>query len=312
MKWATVLLFSLLVTVAMNSLDMIYHLATDTAVHLGYVTVKFVVIFLVVLLIALLAGIGLEEGIVTMVGGPSIFYIYYTYATPTLDRSKWVLDENFGYVFVHAAALFLVYWLTTRFVMDIRSQTDPVKKYSALAVILAAFGLLFVLVSHATLKSIGMHMELGQNGIFYLGIGLLAGAAASGALAFKHQHSFIPQDVPSRIARSATIAILTALCVAAVEIGIHMLLKTPQLVNALRVFIDASYIYWLVLLIAAPVAVILALSGFAARSIVGASVLAGAATAALLELTPWIALHVVLTLVLVKALTLLIPAEEFL
>ncbi|HSU72423.1 MAG TPA: hypothetical protein VLJ21_01075 [Candidatus Binatia bacterium] len=105
------LAFAIVVTLAMNALDMLYHVATNTAVHLHYVAVKATVIFATVLLIAVIVGRGRTPGIVTSILGPVAFYIYYTVATPTLDRSLFTLDEAVWYVVVHAIALGIAYWL---------------------------------------------------------------------------------------------------------------------------------------------------------------------------------------------------------
>ncbi len=106
--------FSVIVTLAMNSLDMLYHLATETAVHLGYVAVKATIIFMTVFLIAHLIGRGKAPGIVTAILGPLMFFVYYRFATPTLDRNFFVLDENVLYIAIHAAALGITYWLAHR------------------------------------------------------------------------------------------------------------------------------------------------------------------------------------------------------
>ncbi len=114
------LIFAFIVTLAMNALDMLFHVATETAVHLNYVAVKFTIVFLSTFLIASVIGIGRTPGIVTSFLGPVAFYIYYRVATPTLDRSLFKIDDALGYVFVHAVALMLAYWLATK-VMEKKS-----------------------------------------------------------------------------------------------------------------------------------------------------------------------------------------------
>jgi len=106
-------LFAVLVTLAMNALDMTYHVLTDTAVHLGYVAVKFTVIFLTVFLIDWLVGRSWKDQVFGSIAGPAIFFVYYLVATPTLDRSQFVIDEAIWYVAVHAVALGLSYWLAS-------------------------------------------------------------------------------------------------------------------------------------------------------------------------------------------------------
>ena len=92
-------------------LDALYHLATETAVHINYVAVKFTVIFSTVFLVAYWVGKSKTDGIFTSVAGPSIFYIYYIFANPTLNRAVFKIDENFGYIFVHIAALLAAYFV---------------------------------------------------------------------------------------------------------------------------------------------------------------------------------------------------------
>ncbi|MBI4016177.1 MAG: hypothetical protein HY363_00615 [Candidatus Aenigmarchaeota archaeon] len=150
LTWQYTLFFSLLVTIGMNSLDMMYHLATDTAVHLNYVAVKFTIIFLVVFLIAHLVGIGLEEGIVSSIGGPVIFYIYYTFATPTLDRSVFTLDEAVWYIVVHALALFIVYWLALNHVLKVKQA--PANKF------VVAASQSFLVAICVVASEMGLHM----------------------------------------------------------------------------------------------------------------------------------------------------------
>lgn len=92
-------------------LDALYHLATETAVHINYVAVKFTVIFSTVFLVAYWVGKSKTDGIFTSVAGPVIFYVYYIFANPTLNRAVFKIDENFGYIFVHIAALLAAYFV---------------------------------------------------------------------------------------------------------------------------------------------------------------------------------------------------------
>ncbi len=118
--------FAVLVTLAMNALDMVYHIFTDTAVHLGYVAVKFTVIFLVVFLVDWLVGRSWKDVAFGSIAGPFIFFLYYRVATPTLNRSVFVLDEAVWYVLIHTIALFVAYWLACWGVhrRDVRGATS--------------------------------------------------------------------------------------------------------------------------------------------------------------------------------------------
>lgn len=115
-KFCSNLLFSISVTAVMNALDMTYHLATGWAVHLNYVAIKLTVIFLSVWMIAQFIGKGTEEGIVTSIFGPFIFYIYYVFAGATLNREVFKIDEQFWFFFLHAALMLIAYFSAWSFV----------------------------------------------------------------------------------------------------------------------------------------------------------------------------------------------------
>jgi len=128
-------LFSILITLVMNGLDMVYHLATNWTVHLNYVTIKLIVIFLSVFLITQFIGKGKEEGIVTSIFGPLMFYLYYVSAVSTLNREIFKLDEQFWFIFLHIFFMLVAYFSTVNF---IKSRKDWLKKISLL--VLSVFG----------------------------------------------------------------------------------------------------------------------------------------------------------------------------
>ena len=103
--------FSFFVALSMVMLDALYHLATETAVHINYAAVKFTVIYLVVFLVCYWVGKSKTEGIFTSISGPVIFYVYYIFANPTLNREIFRIDDNFFYIFVHIAALLIAYFV---------------------------------------------------------------------------------------------------------------------------------------------------------------------------------------------------------
>ncbi|MBS3105676.1 hypothetical protein J4234_05440 [Candidatus Woesearchaeota archaeon] len=108
-------LFSIVVTIVMNALDMVYHLATGWAVHLNYVAIKLSVIFLSVWMITQFIGIGKEEGVVASIFGPFMFYIYYVFAGATLNREIFRIDEQFWFFFLHAALMLIAYFAAWSF-----------------------------------------------------------------------------------------------------------------------------------------------------------------------------------------------------
>lgn len=94
----------------MNALDMAYHLATNWAVHLNYVTIKLTVVFFSVWMISEFIGIGKKEGIVASILGPLVFYFYYLFANPTLNREIFRIDEQFWFFFLHAGFMLIAYF----------------------------------------------------------------------------------------------------------------------------------------------------------------------------------------------------------
>ena len=128
-------IFSFFVSLVMVVLDAIYHLATETAVHINYVAVKYTVIFLIVFLVAYWVGRSITDGIFTSIAGPIIFYIYYIFANPTLNRDVFKIDENFGYIFVHISALLIAYFVVYK--IWVLKKGSAIVKNAAYAFIIA-------------------------------------------------------------------------------------------------------------------------------------------------------------------------------
>ncbi len=173
MNWSKLgqsFIFSFLVTAVTNTLDMTYHIAVGTAVHLHYVAIKFTVLFLTIFLVDLWIGRETKDAVFSSIAGPLVFYFYYLRATPTLDRSVFVLDEAFGYFFVHAAAMYLAYLLITKIYDGCDTQFNA-KKW-----ILLIAGIVFTLVPYSALKSTGLHLELGPANLVLVGIMLFFGS----------------------------------------------------------------------------------------------------------------------------------------
>src|SRR3989344_1847620 len=133
-KLSSNLLFSALLTIVMNGLDIVYHLATDWAVHLNYVAIKLTVIFAATLPIVHFIGKGKQQGIATSIIGPFMFYLYYVAANPTLNREVFKIDEQFWFFFLHAAFMAIAY--TAAFWLHQKSGAYKHVSY----IILAAIG----------------------------------------------------------------------------------------------------------------------------------------------------------------------------
>lgn len=102
--------FCVIVTLVLNAIDMSFHYAAGTAVHLNYVAVKLTIIFLSVYGISQFIGISTRDGIVASIFGPFMFWLYYFFAYPTLDREVFWLDEQFYFMFIHIAMMFVAYF----------------------------------------------------------------------------------------------------------------------------------------------------------------------------------------------------------
>ena len=122
-KFYSIFLFSIAVTGVMNALDMTYHLATGWAVHLNYVAIKLTVIFLTTWMMAQFIGIGKEEGAVSSIFGPFIFYVYYVFAGATLNREIFKIDEQFWFFFLHAALMLIAYFAAYNFIKSKKHWT---------------------------------------------------------------------------------------------------------------------------------------------------------------------------------------------
>ncbi|MBI2671710.1 hypothetical protein HYX16_02135 [Candidatus Woesearchaeota archaeon] len=131
------LFFSLIVTIVMNGLDMTYHLATSWIVHLNYVAIKLIVIFLSVFLVTKFIGIGKKEGIFAGILGPVMFYLYYFSANPTLNREVFKLDEQFWFIFLHIFFMLVAYFSALYF---LKSKNNWLDKLSF--IVLASFSAL--------------------------------------------------------------------------------------------------------------------------------------------------------------------------
>jgi hypothetical protein len=128
-KFLSNFLFSLIITLSMNGLDMVYHLATGWTVHLNYVAIKLTAIFLTTFLITQFIGKGKEQGIISSILGPVMFYIYYVSAVPTLNREVFWLDEQFFFIFLHSFFMLISYFAALNF---LDSKKEFIRKLSFL------------------------------------------------------------------------------------------------------------------------------------------------------------------------------------
>ncbi|MBI2650140.1 hypothetical protein HYX04_02385 [Candidatus Woesearchaeota archaeon] len=139
-------LFSFVVAVVMNALDMVYHLATGWAVHLNYVAIKLTVIFLTVWMITQFIGLGKEEGIVASIFGPVMFYVYYVFAGATLNREIFKLDEQFWFIFLHIAFMLIAYFTAWYFAKGEKQLLRTISFVLIASATSVAFYVLFIMI----------------------------------------------------------------------------------------------------------------------------------------------------------------------
>ena len=146
-KLAENLLFSFLVSLPMVVLDGLYHLASETTVHLNYIIVKLLIIFLTVFFIAHWVGKSPREGLFSSIAGPGLFYIYYLFAYPTLNREVFRLDENFGYIFLHLLVLLIAYFTVFTFLVEKKTKVNfkPIASALLLALLVTGFDMFYQL-----------------------------------------------------------------------------------------------------------------------------------------------------------------------
>ncbi len=139
------LLFSAVVTAVMNGIDMTYHLATGWAVHLNYVAIKITIIFLTVWMITQFIGKGVEEGLVSSLFAPFIFYIYYVFAGATLNRAVFKIDEQFWFYFLHVACMLIAYFAAWYFVSSKKHGMRTISFVVAAAFLGVALDALYIM-----------------------------------------------------------------------------------------------------------------------------------------------------------------------
>ncbi len=128
-------------------LDGIYHLASETTVHLNYIIVKLIIIFLTVFFVAYWVGKSPREGIFSSIAGPSLFFLYYSFAYPTLNREVFRLDENFGYIFLHILVMLIAYFSAYTFFVEKKTKVNfkPIASAMLLALLVTGFDMFYQL-----------------------------------------------------------------------------------------------------------------------------------------------------------------------
>ena len=93
------------------------HLSTGVAVHLPYIAVKSTVIFWTLFWFSKWVGINVPRGSVASFMASFLFYTYYRFAEPTLDRTIFVLDEASVFMIVHFLCIIIPYLITLQWLL---------------------------------------------------------------------------------------------------------------------------------------------------------------------------------------------------
>ena len=135
------IIFSFIVSLPMVMLDVLYHLATETAVHINYVAVKFTIIYLTLFLVTYWVGKSWNDAVFATIAGPVLFYIYYVFADPTINRDVFKIDDSFGYIFLHIAVFALSYAVVRNLIDHSAQGQRGLAVGKAFAFAFAVFGL---------------------------------------------------------------------------------------------------------------------------------------------------------------------------
>ncbi len=108
MKLAKAFSLALVVALAAECIDLIFHFLLGAEVHLPYVAIKITVIAFTFFFLTYRAGISHRDGIAGAVIASLLFYVYYRFSEPTLDRTIFKLDEDTLFILIHFAAIWFV------------------------------------------------------------------------------------------------------------------------------------------------------------------------------------------------------------
>lgn len=170
--------FAFVVTLAAMALDMMYHMATDVAVHLPYVLVKTTVVGFTLTLASYWIGINWKDGVVWSFLSSALFNIYYVFAEPTLDRTVFTLDEAAIFIVIHFFCIIIPYLLVYKYLIVLPVPGRKLSENTMYGIISigALVGALGLFIPKAILKANGLLFGLSYND--HVLVGTLAGLAA--------------------------------------------------------------------------------------------------------------------------------------
>lgn len=109
MTFTKALAFASVVTLAGMALDIMAHLLTGVTVHFNYVSEKTFIVGLALLFFTWWIGADRKNGALFVFLASALFYVYYFFAQPTLDRLVFTLDEQIKWVFFHFIFIYVPY-----------------------------------------------------------------------------------------------------------------------------------------------------------------------------------------------------------
>lgn len=168
------LALAVLVALASQCIDAIIHLSMDIALHIPYMAVKMAAIGFAFFWYYYWIGRGAVNNAINGMVASSIFYLYYSFAEATLDRTIFVLDEASIFIFIHWLAIIIPMALVDyllpntpplpKFLPSNKTDYDSLIKYFQNVIIGGVVvGALFMFPTKAYLKANGLLLGLTHN-----------------------------------------------------------------------------------------------------------------------------------------------------
>ncbi len=121
-KLANVFVFSILFALAVNAVDIIYHLSTGVLAPLYYIIRKFLAMFVAAFAVTWLYGKNIKSGVAVSVLGPVLFFIYYRFFYLIKAGDFFAFGPEVGdsvsMLFAHMIMAFAVYWMFLKVVKE--------------------------------------------------------------------------------------------------------------------------------------------------------------------------------------------------
>lgn len=166
MDFKKALAFTVVVTLASQTIDVLVHLAGDIAVHIPYMAVKMTVIAFALFFYTYWIGISKKDGLISCMLASALFYVYYRFAEPTLDRTIFVLDEASVFIIIHWVAIVIPYLITSEYILPQPRYTGIALKSKTLYATAGtglALAVLLMIPTRQFLKANGLNFGFSYN-----------------------------------------------------------------------------------------------------------------------------------------------------